>query len=73
LHRKNGRAATAAVISHVFNGLPQALGPRHDVSGVPFRVKRGLGKQISFIAAGRPRHPKQLYMIEVQTIFDIKA
>jgi hypothetical protein len=33
---------------------------RHDSFGVPFRVKRGLGKQISFIAAGRPRHLKCL-------------
>jgi hypothetical protein len=56
-----------------FNGLPQALDLRHDLSGVPYRVNSGLGKQISFIAAERPRHPKQLYMIEVQTISDIKA
>jgi hypothetical protein len=50
LHRKNGRAATAAVIVKLFHGLPQV-----DLLEVPFRVKRGLGKQIFLIAAGRPR------------------
>jgi hypothetical protein len=34
LHRKNGRAATAAVIVNLFNGLPQA-----DLSGCPLELR----------------------------------
>ncbi len=50
LQRKNGRAATAAVIAYSFKVYRRLI-----YLGVPFRVKRGLGKQISFIAAEWPR------------------
>ena len=51
LQRKNGRAATAAVIAYSFKVYRRLIYMR-----VPFRVKRGLGKQISFIEAYRPQH-----------------
>jgi len=51
LQRKNGRAATAAVIAYSFKVYRRSI-----YLGVPFRVKRGLGKQISFIEACRPWH-----------------
>jgi hypothetical protein len=45
LQRENGQAATAAVIANSFR-----VCRRFDLSGVLFRVKRGLAKQISFIS-----------------------
>jgi hypothetical protein len=54
LHRKNGRVAQRLLfLKHL--RFAAGLGPQAKCIGVPFRVKRGLGKQIFLIAAGRPR------------------
>ena len=50
IYSVNLSSSAAPALSNTFHGLPKA-----DVFGVPFRVKRGLGKQIFLIAAGRPR------------------